>query len=247
MKSHVDRFESYLKSRGLDLTPNMQMVLDIVFREHRHFTLDELQEETRGRLKKEEVHDALHEMINAGLIRSVVLDDGRVQYEHVYGHAHHDHLICVECGTIVEFQDEKIEQLQRSIAEAHGFSMLGHALQIKGLCEKCRGKEPGYRPEFVHHPHDGDTHERMPLTMVSSGESVEVIQIHGGMAIRNRLAAMGLMEGDRVEVLANEFAGPVILRSRGTRLAIGQGMAHHILVRQAAGSESKGADRGTRA
>ncbi|MEJ2500839.1 MAG: transcriptional repressor, partial [Campylobacterales bacterium] len=53
---------------------------------------------------------------------------------------HHDHMICTECGAITEFVDEEIEKRQHAIAEAHGFLMTDHSMQIYGICAECRKK-----------------------------------------------------------------------------------------------------------
>ena len=60
------------------------------------------------------------------------------RFEHKYRHAHHDHMICTECGTILEFLSPEIERLQDEIAEAYGFAIDSHRHQIFGRCQKCR-------------------------------------------------------------------------------------------------------------
>ena len=62
---------------------------------------------------------------------------GEVVYEHVLGHEHHDHMVCVLCKRIEEFQDEEIEKLQRKNAERLGFVMTGHMLRLSGICGSC--------------------------------------------------------------------------------------------------------------
>jgi Fur family ferric uptake transcriptional regulator len=59
-------------------------------------------------------------------------------YEVAVGRAHHDHLICEQCGEIVEFVDEEVEELQDRIAARHGFSLSGHRHELYGLCARCR-------------------------------------------------------------------------------------------------------------
>ncbi|MCE9499696.1 MAG: transcriptional repressor [Leptospira sp.] len=62
-------------------------------------------------------------------------------YEHIIGHQHHDHIICIECGKIEEFVDEKIEELQAAAAKGKGFTITGHDLNIYGICEDCQAKK----------------------------------------------------------------------------------------------------------
>ncbi len=71
----------------------------------------------------------------------------------------------------------------------------------------------------------------MPLSMVTPGETVELIQIREGKRLRKRLADLGLNVGLEIRVVQNCFSGPLILAVKeDARLAIGRGMAHQILV-----------------
>jgi Fur family ferric uptake transcriptional regulator len=60
------------------------------------------------------------------------------RYEHLFNHAHHDHMVCLECGQSIEFYNSEIEALQDSAARTLGFKTLDHRLQIYGLCRACR-------------------------------------------------------------------------------------------------------------
>ncbi len=70
----------------------------------------------------------------------------------------------------------------------------------------------------------------MPLSMVQSGESVQVAAIRAGWGLQRRLADMGLTPGVRVKVINSQGRGPVVLDIRGSRLALGHGIAHKIMV-----------------
>ena len=70
----------------------------------------------------------------------------------------------------------------------------------------------------------------MPLSMVSQGTEVCLTQIRGGLRMRKRLADLGLTCGMNLTTICNTGNGPVILRVKDSRLAIGRGMLHHILV-----------------
>ena len=73
----------------------------------------------------------------------------------------------------------------------------------------------------------------MPLSMVSSGEVVQVVAVRAGWGLQRRLAEMGLNPGVKVRVLNSQRPGPVVIDVRGSRLALGQGVAHKIMVTQA--------------
>jgi ferrous iron transport protein A len=74
------------------------------------------------------------------------------------------------------------------------------------------------------------TLSQMPLIMASRGSKVRLVSINGGKQMTSRLAAMGLLPGVEVEIISNTPGDPFILDVRGSRLALGRGMAHKIYV-----------------
>ena len=64
--------------------------------------------------------------------------DGQTRYEPAVGREHHDHLICTRCGTIIEFENDRIEQLQDAVAKKHGFRVSSHKMELYGLCRTCQ-------------------------------------------------------------------------------------------------------------
>jgi len=70
----------------------------------------------------------------------------------------------------------------------------------------------------------------MPLSMVSAGEQVQVVAVKAGWGLQRRLADMGLTPGVKVKVINSQRPGPVVIDIRGTRLALGHGVAHKIMV-----------------
>ncbi len=72
----------------------------------------------------------------------------------------------------------------------------------------------------------------MPLSMVSPGELVQVAAVRAGWGLQRRLADMGLTPGVQVRVVNSQRPGPVVIEIRGSRLALGQGVAHKIMVKQ---------------
>jgi len=134
-------------------------------------------------------------------------------YEHRHLGEHHDHLICTKCGKIQEFFHPQLESLKNEIAKQYGFKPLDHRLEIYGLCDACKATRA--KPA-------------LPLVLVSSGEKVRVEKFLGGLQMKNKLASMGLVPGEEIEIINN--CGPVIISVKGSRLALGQGVAQKILV-----------------
>jgi len=181
-----------------------------------HVSLEDFQKILREKglsVTKEELKEALELFCRLGFAQRKEFIGQPPVYEHRHLGEHHDHLICTRCGRIQEFYLPKLEALQEEIARQYGFKSLDHRLEIYGLCAQCQATRA--KPA-------------LPLTLVSAGEKVRVERFLGGSQALARLAAMGLTVGEELEVINN--CGPIIVSVRGARLAIGQGLAHKILV-----------------
>ncbi len=73
----------------------------------------------------------------------------------------------------------------------------------------------------------------MPLAMATTGELVTVTEIRAGQGLQKRLADMGLTPGVQVKIINRQVSGPVLIDLRGSRLALGRGMAQKIAVKKA--------------
>ena len=84
------------------------------------------------------VYRTIDILVKNNLVRKLDLGDGRSRYENKMGIAHHDHIVCIQCGRIDEFMDENIERLQDEIAKEYQFKIVRHIHQLFGLCRDCR-------------------------------------------------------------------------------------------------------------
>mgnify|MGYP006305518177 CR=1 FL=1 len=137
---------------------------------------------------------------------------GRMVYEHLHLDNHHDHLVCVRCGRIVEFFEPWVESRIQLVCRKHGFTPLMHKLELRGICPECAARMP----------------ETRSLSSCLAGEKVVVREILGGQALRRRLLDLGLPPGTVVGVINAQ--GPVTLEVRGGRVVLGRGEASSILV-----------------
>lgn len=85
------------------------------------------------------VYRVLTQFEQADLVTRHYFEGGISVFELNQGE-HHDHLVCIQCGSIEEFVDEFIEKQQKIIAERAGFNMTGHALNLYGICHTCQKK-----------------------------------------------------------------------------------------------------------
>jgi Fur family ferric uptake transcriptional regulator len=84
------------------------------------------------------VYRTMKLLVECGLATARHFGDGGTRYEPAIRRHHHDHLICTRCGAIVEFESERIEELQDRVARRHGFEVEHHRLEIYGRCARCR-------------------------------------------------------------------------------------------------------------
>lgn len=135
-------FNSFAAGKGLRSTRQRDIILEFFLDTHQHVSVEELYlkiKATHTNIGNATVYRTLKLFVEAGLAREVLLNDGQTRYEHVMAGEHHDHLVCTGCNSIIEFENETIEQLQDEIAARHGFYIKSHKLELYGLCEKCRG------------------------------------------------------------------------------------------------------------
>jgi Fur family ferric uptake transcriptional regulator len=83
------------------------------------------------------VYRVLTQFEQAGILIRHHFESGKAVFELNQG-THHDHLVCVQCGDVVEFYDPALERRQNAIAEQHGFEIQEHELYLYGICNTCR-------------------------------------------------------------------------------------------------------------
>jgi Fur family ferric uptake transcriptional regulator len=111
-----------------------------VFENRGHFEAEELlidMRKNRKRVSKATIYRTLALLVKSGLLREVIFGEKHAHYEHVYGCNHHEHLVCIKCGKIIEFSDEEIEKFQDEVCVKNKFKPESHRFQITGYCEDC--------------------------------------------------------------------------------------------------------------
>ncbi len=141
------RFEQYLRTKKLKLTGQRDLIFEQAFSTHQHFTADALhswlKEGGGAAVSRATVYRTLRLLEDGGFIESLDTGRGELVYEHVLGHTHHDHLVCIDCGKIEEFRNEQIERLQEEAADSRGFTLVHHTLRLEGYCRSCSRKRGG--------------------------------------------------------------------------------------------------------
>ena len=164
MSEEQDVFLEHLQRSGLKRTAQRDLILEVFLRTEEHLSSEDLyrlvqkEDPTIGQTT---VYRTLKILTEAGLAREVRFGDGRTYYEHNYKHQHHDHMVCVNCGKIIEFYSEELEAIQEAMAAKYRYEPTQHSLRILGYCSDCRrqsqerkntaeGAQPRFRLTSVH-------------------------------------------------------------------------------------------------
>ena len=136
-----EKFREFMLDKGLKSTRQREAILDEFLRVGSHLLTEDLYLRLRKknpRIGYATVHRTLKLFAECGIAEQRHFGDGQARYEASDLDEHHDHLICISCGRIVEFEDQRIEQLQEEVARQYGFSIERHRLELYGACESCR-------------------------------------------------------------------------------------------------------------
>lgn len=137
----VHAFLDFMGRKGLNTTAQRKAIAEAFFDFPGHHSLEEFYLHIQKKdpsIGQTTVYRTLKLLCDAGLATETHFSDGIARYEVAHPDSHHDHMVCLVCGTIVEICDERIEKLQKEIASAHGFVLSGHVHNLYGICPTCR-------------------------------------------------------------------------------------------------------------
>lgn len=124
---------SNLKQAGLKITHPRKRILEILEnKRNKHLTADDIYRclvDAREEIGLATVYRVLNQFESAGLVEKHNFESGQAYYELDSG-VHHDHMVCIETGKVIEFISDEIEAAQKKIAEAHGYDIEDHSLVI---------------------------------------------------------------------------------------------------------------------
>ncbi len=142
MKQEEKIFEEYIASQNLKHSEQRSEILRVFLEEDdRHLSAEDLYNIVKKKnpdIGYTTVYRTLRLLCECGLASELKFEDGITRYEHCYGHQHHDHLICTNCGKFVEILDEDIEDIQNRIFKKYGFAPQRHKMELYGVCKECK-------------------------------------------------------------------------------------------------------------
>jgi Fur family ferric uptake transcriptional regulator len=132
---------AYMLKRGLRSTEQRRLIIDTFFHIGEHITIDSLLKQVRSvdsRVGYATVYRTMKLLTESGVVQEHKFGDGFTRYELSDDEHHHDHLICIECGKITEFEEPLIEELQDRVAGRYGFLVRQHKHELYGVCAECQ-------------------------------------------------------------------------------------------------------------
>lgn len=139
MKKQDSIFREILRQEGLRHTRQRQSIWEEIKHTDEHRDAEEIYltlKQSGINVSRATVYRTIDVLVNHDLVRKLDLGDGRSRYEHKLNPEHHDHIVCLQCGKIFEFVNEKIETLQKEIAAEQGFTLESHIHQLFGRCDR---------------------------------------------------------------------------------------------------------------
>jgi Fur family ferric uptake transcriptional regulator len=147
----VRLFGRYLKEQGLPVTHQREAVAKVVFGSGEHLSVDEIEGVLRSdghRIGKATIYRALDLLVRSKLVAELDFGEGFKRYEHrLSAEPIHEHLICLNCGAVIEFQSAEVHRIEALVSARHGFRPTRHKLEIYGLCRECTAAGVEITPE----------------------------------------------------------------------------------------------------
>jgi Fur family ferric uptake transcriptional regulator len=136
-------FEKFLRTERLKMTGQRRHMVRAALETRGHFTAEELYQRLvheGEQVSMATVYRGLRLLEDSGIVEGHDFADGQRRYERALKRDHHDHMVCVDCRSVIEFQNDEIERQQQLAAEEHGFDIEAHDLTLYVRCKDWRKK-----------------------------------------------------------------------------------------------------------
>jgi Fe2+ or Zn2+ uptake regulation protein len=133
MNKNKENLTEVLKKEGLRYTLQRQSVWDEIKRSEKHRDAEDIYQSLRNesiRVSRATVYRTIDVLVKNRMVRKMDVGDGKSLYEPKLDNDHHDNMICVDSGKIIEFFDEELELLQDKIAKKYGYKVVRHVHQL---------------------------------------------------------------------------------------------------------------------
>lgn len=137
-------FRRYLKEQGLPVTHQREVIAQVVFDSQGHLSVEEIEGSLRNRgerIGKATIYRTMDLLVRSRLVVEHDFGEGFKRYEHRFStDSVYEHMICLECGKVIEFESWEIQEVKARVTAKHGFKATRHKLEIYGLCRDCQDR-----------------------------------------------------------------------------------------------------------
>lgn len=137
-------FSSHLEQQSFRKTPERFAILEEIYRRSDHFDAEALYIHMKNqnyRVSRATVYNTLELLVHCDLVKKHQFGKNLAQYEKSHGYKQHDHLICLDCGEVLEFCDPRIHQIKSMMGEVLKFKVVNHSLNLYGYCDGACGRK----------------------------------------------------------------------------------------------------------
>ena len=140
MALYEEQFKDFLRCNNLKYTKERKELLKAINLLKDHFHADDIYQQVikqKTNVSLATVYRTIPLLLASGLITETLSGGDKVVYEKIYNKPHHDHMVCLNCGKIIEFTSPEVERLQKGICQEYSFISTEHRLELKGYCQTC--------------------------------------------------------------------------------------------------------------
>jgi len=139
-----ERLDEFIRRKGLRRTTQREQIADVAFSRDEHFTAEELYDRVRavdGETSRATVYRTLGLLVEADLLRQIDLGENQITYDpNFLDKPSHNHLVCIDCGRVVEFEDGNVDIQTGCVSRRLGFKAIRQSIKIEASCEQLRLK-----------------------------------------------------------------------------------------------------------